>query len=294
MRKIQLICFGLLLTAGLFSCKQPDVGPSDDDILQTNKADIQSYALSKGFSGTMTASGVYVALTKPSGSTVSPAVGQEAEFSYKLYALTSGTSGVTDTFVDSTYATKSAYSTIIATDLGLTEGLLKLHEGDKAVILLPSTYAFGRNGAGNGVIPPNTPVRLDVTLKRTRTEDQQINEYLTANKLTPTEVTISGLRFIKTLDNPTGVQPTPTQTLAIRYSGRLLRANAPFDSTGSSTYSALVTSFVPGFAEGLSKLKVGEKATIVFPSRLGYGTTGYQIIPPYAPLRFDIELVSAQ
>ena len=253
------------------SCTKEDVGLTDDNILQNNKSNILSYAQSKGLSGSISASGVYVAITKPSSSSVSPAEGQEAEFNYRLYALSGNAPTVTDVFVDSSYATKSAYNTIIATDLGITEGLLKMHEGDQAAILLPSVYAFGRTGAGNGVIPPNTPIRLNVTLKRTRTEDQQINEYLTANKLTPTEVTISGLRFIKTLDNPTGVKPTPTQTLAIKYNGRLLRAASAFDSTGNNTYSGLVTNFVPGFAEGLSKLKVGEKATIVFPSKIGYG-----------------------
>ena len=296
MRKFQLSILALLLAGGLTSCNKQDVVPTDESILQTNKDDIQSYASSKGLMGTLTSTGVYYALTKPGSSSVAPENGQEIEFNYKLYALSRavGTSVVTDKFVDSSYATKSTYTTLVATNPGLTEGLLKMHEGDQAAIILPSLYAFGTKGSDNGVVPPNAPVRLDVTLKRARSEDQQINEYLTANKLTPTEVTISGLRFIKTLANSSGIAPTPTQTLTIKYRGQLLRSSSAFDSTGTGTYSGLVTQFVPGFSEGLSKLKIGEKATIVFPSKIGYGPTGYQVIPPYAPMRFDIELVSAQ
>jgi FKBP-type peptidyl-prolyl cis-trans isomerase len=294
MRNLPVFMAGLLLMGGLSSCQKEDIGLTDDQILETNKADILSYAAAKGLAGSMTSTGVYYALTKSSGSTVTPAYGQEVEFNYKLYLLSrNSANAVVDTFVDSTYATKSSYIYLVDNTAGLTEGLLKMKEGDQSAILLPSVYAFGRTGAGNGVIPANSAVRLDVKLKRTRTEDQQIDEYLTANQLTPTEVTTSGVRFVRTLQT-TGAATTPTQTLTIKYKGKLLRSTSAFDSTGTGTYSAVASQFVPGFAEGLAKLRVGEKATIVFPSRLGYGSTGYQIIPAYAPLRFDIELISAQ
>lgn len=300
MRNIHFFLFSVLVIGGLATCKQKDVGPSDDAIFATNKADIQTYATSKGLSGTFTTSGIYYAPTKPGSSTVSPTEGLEAEYNYTLYTLITGGATITDRYVDSTYTTKSAYLTIAPsqslnpTAQGLTIGLQQMHVGEQGVILLPSYYGLGRGGSDNGLIPPNAPLRLNATLKQVRTEEQQIDQYLTANKLTPTEITTSGLRYIKTLDNPTGVTPTPTQRLTIRYNGRLLRSASAFDSTGTGTYSSLVTDFVPGFAEGLSKLKVGEKATIVFPSKVGYGVKGGGPIPPYAPLRFDIELVSAQ
>lgn len=287
---------GTLLLGTMVACQKEDIGLTDESILQSNKDDILSYAGSKGLSGTMSNSGVYYALIKPGSSTVSPANGMEVEFNYTLYLLSRNSTSnvVVDTFIDSSYASKSNYSYIVASNPGLTEGLLRMHEGDQAAIILPSIFAFGRTGTDNGVIPPNAPVRLDVTLKRARTEDQQINEYLTANKLTPTEVTTSGLRFIKTLDNPTGASPTANQTLIVKYKGKLLRSVSAFDSTGTGTYPTTIGKSIAGFDEGLTKLKVGEKATIIFPSKIGYGANGNQKIPPYAPMRFDIELVSVQ
>lgn len=300
MRTLPVLFVGLLFIGGLISCKTPDVGLNDDAIFESNKADIQRYATTKGLSGTFTTAGVYYAQTRPSSSTVVPTEGLEAEYSYTLYALSSDGTTVTDKFIDSTFATKSNYLVIAPsqqaapTVQGLTIGLQQMRVGEQGVIMLPSYYGLGREGSSNGLVPANAPLRLNTTLKQVRTEKEQIDQYLTANKLTPTEVTPSGLRYIKTLNNPTGVAPTPTQRLTIKYNGRLLRSASAFDSTGTGTYTGLVSGFVPGFAEGLAKLKTGEKATIIFPSNIGYGATGTGPISPYAPLRFDIELISAQ
>ncbi|SFE19047.1 FKBP-type peptidyl-prolyl cis-trans isomerase [Spirosoma endophyticum] len=296
MHKLQSFIFGALLLSTMAACHTDDVGLTDQEIFQSDEADILNYATTKGLSGTLTSTGVYYVSTKPGSSSVSPANGLEVEYNSTFYALSrsSSTTAVTERFVDSTYATKSSYSYIVATNPGITEGLLRMHEGEQATILLPSIYAFGRTGTTNGAVPPNTPVRVDVTLKRVRTEDQQINEYLTANKLTPSEVSTTGLRIVKTVTNSTGATPASGQTLVIRYKGKLLRSASAFDSTGTGTYSGALGNFVPGFSEGLAKLKVGEQAIIVFPSRLGYGSDGRSVIPPYAPLRFDIELVSVQ
>lgn len=296
MRKLSLSIFGLLLIGGLASCKSSDVSPNDDTILQSNEADIQTYATSKGLSGTMTTTGTYFALTKAGAGLVTPANGEEVEFNYSIYALarSANNATVTDSFVDSTYSTKSNYAYLVSTNPGLTEGLLRMHEGDQAVVLLPSAYAFGSTGSSDGKVPANAPVRINVSLKRIRSEDVQINEYMTANKLTPTEVTLTGLRFIKTLENSTGNTPTANQTLVLKYKGKLLRTVSAFDSTGTGTYSTTLGRSIPGFDEGVAKLRVGEKATLIMPSKIGYGSTGNGTIPPYAPLRFDIELVSAQ
>ncbi|GAB4041675.1 FKBP-type peptidyl-prolyl cis-trans isomerase [Spirosoma jeollabukense] len=309
MHKLQSFIFGALLLGTMAACHTDDVGLTDQEIFQSDEADILNYATTKGLSGTLTPNGVYYVSTKPSTSSVSPANGLEVEYNSTFYALSrsSSTTAVTERFVDSTYATKSSYTYIVATNPGITEGLLRMHEGEQATILLPSIYAFGRTGTNNGTIPPNTPVRIDVTLKRVRTENQQIDEYMTANKLTPSEVTSTGLRVIRTVTNSAGALPTSTQTLILKYRGQLIRATSllgagtAFDSTGTTgTYPTTIGKNVPGFDEGIAKLRVGEKATLIFPSILGYGAkgatdnVGRQIIPSYAPLRFDVELVSVQ
>ena len=49
---------------------------------------------------------------------------------------------------------------------------------------------------------------------------------------------------------------------------------------------------IPGLEEGLSKLGLGDKATVFIPSNLGYGENGAGTdIPPNANIIFEIELI---
>lgn len=47
---------------------------------------------------------------------------------------------------------------------GFIEGLEKLSFGDRALIFIPANLAYGEGGAGNGLIPPNTPLIFEITL----------------------------------------------------------------------------------------------------------------------------------
>lgn len=50
---------------------------------------------------------------------------------------------------------------------------------------------------------------------------------------------------------------------------------------------------IPGFVEGVSKLKFGEKAVFFIPSNLGYGEQGAgDVVPPNANLIFEVELLN--
>lgn len=47
---------------------------------------------------------------------------------------------------------------------GFIEGLEKLSIGDRALLFIPANLAYGEGGAGNGLIPPNTPLIFDITI----------------------------------------------------------------------------------------------------------------------------------
>ena len=54
----------------------------------------------------------------------------------------------------------------------------------------------------------------------------------------------------------------------------------------------LFSYFVDGFAYGLKNMHADEKASFAFGHNLGYGSTGSgNMIPVYAAIRFDVELV---
>lgn len=123
-------------------------------------------------------------------------------------------------------------------------------------------------------------------------ENQKIEEYITAKKLTVTEKTATGLRFILTKANPSGAKVTKGQYVTVNYAGRFL-SDKQFDS-GNFPFYVGTGGSVAGFDEGVGKMRVGEKATLIFPSNLGYGTKGQSSIPGYSPLVFDIEVISAK
>jgi FKBP-type peptidyl-prolyl cis-trans isomerase len=47
---------------------------------------------------------------------------------------------------------------------GWTEALQLMHEGDEWELVIPSGLAYGKRGAGNGVIPPDQTLIFDVAL----------------------------------------------------------------------------------------------------------------------------------
>jgi FKBP-type peptidyl-prolyl cis-trans isomerase FklB len=51
---------------------------------------------------------------------------------------------------------------------------------------------------------------------------------------------------------------------------------------------------IPGFEFAISMMHPGEKATVIFPSRLGYGTQSSGPIPANSPLIFELDLVQVK
>lgn len=49
---------------------------------------------------------------------------------------------------------------------GFNEALLKMREGGRYRIEVPANLAYGAAGAGDGVVPPNTDLTFDVTIRQ--------------------------------------------------------------------------------------------------------------------------------
>ncbi|GAB4011837.1 hypothetical protein GCM10028808_26380 [Spirosoma migulaei] len=327
MSKLQLLIFSVLLLGGGASCTSEDVSADTTKAAtyKSNIADIDTYIASQTWTVKPTSvtsnSGLYFALTKPSTSTVSPQEGQELEFIYTLSILTS-TTATSSSATSTTVVTAKVVDTVYAKNpifipykkgilkAGLEEGLLKMHEGEQAVLLMPSLIGYGDVLSSDGLVPANSPLRFDVTLNRARTEDQQMDEYAASNSLNLTQKTSTGLRFFLTTPS-TSVDSVKTalgkaQTVTIRYAAKQLHAKTVvrFDTVSSASLTSTnLTNLVAGFAEGIVKLKVGDKATFLMPSSLGYKDAGvvdksttpavYKV-SPYAPLRYDVEVLSVK
>jgi cyclophilin family peptidyl-prolyl cis-trans isomerase len=122
--------------------------------------------------------------------------------------------------------------------------------------------------------------------------------------------TPSGFKF-NIIQKSSKDKPKDGETIYIEYSG-FLEDGTLFDTSDPNVakqfgkydeqrdmehgYSALPyvmgsNRMIPGFIEGLGKLKVGEKAIFYIPFNLGYGEQGAgDVIPPNANLIFEVEV----
>lgn len=190
---------------------------------------------------------------------------------------------------------------------GMLAGIIVGREGEKLTLLVPSYYDNGRYGSLT--LPQYSPIRYDMQILSVRTEDEQIQAYLAANKITVTDTATGGIRIAKTLARPDSALIKAGETATIRYTGRLLtgtqfETNVPTAAAIASNPSSATTGLdvtvgqsavVPGWTLGLQRVRRGEKFFLIFPSSQGYGSTGSQngavTIPPFAPLAFEMEVL---
>ena len=109
--------------------------------------------------------------------------------------------------------------------------------------------------------------------------------------------TASGLRY-KILQKGDGKKAEKGQMVSVHYKGQLADGTV-FDSSYKRNqpldFQVGVGQVIPGWDEGICLLQVGDKARLVIPSDLAYGSAGAGgVIPPNATLVFDVELMGVK
>ncbi|PIE49078.1 MAG: peptidylprolyl isomerase [Flavobacteriales bacterium] len=129
--------------------------------------------------------------------------------------------------------------------------------------------------------------------KRIAAEKEKSAKLLDAVSTGFTE-TESGLRYqIQKKGN--GKKAEKGKRISVHYKGQLLDGTV-FDSSFKRNqpidFNLGVGQVIQGWDEGIQLLKEGDKARLVIPSNLAYGSRGAGgVIPPNAPLIFDVELL---
>ena len=104
--------------------------------------------------------------------------------------------------------------------------------------------------------------------------------------------TPSGLQY-QVLREGNGKRPTAKDTVKCHYEGFLIDGTV-FDSSVQRGEPATfgLQQVIAGWTEGLQLMQEGGKYRFFIPYRLAYGEGGAgQLIPPYAALIFDVELI---
>ena len=105
----------------------------------------------------------------------------------------------------------------------------------------------------------------------------------------------SGLQYT-VLKNAEGPKPTAADSVKCHYEGKLIDGTI-FDSSIKRGEPAVfpLNGVIRGWTEGLQLMSVGSKFRFFIPYDLAYGANGAGgLIPPYAALIFDVELLSIE
>ncbi|MCF0051230.1 FKBP-type peptidyl-prolyl cis-trans isomerase [Dyadobacter sp. LJ53] len=285
MKRINLsliIVFALLI--GLSGCMDKD-NTDDTAKVKENEVAIENYLKtdSLGSKAIRDSSGLYYIIRKANPNGQLAKRGDAATIKYTGYLL-DGTKVVSST-VDS----KTTFTFPVEGYLfwgGIERGIFLMKTGEKATFFLPFYLASGNSDKVN--IPAYSPIRLEVEFIQTRSEVQQIDEFIAKKGYTNVERTSDNLLIIRT-NKVTGDTIKAGMAVSVKYVGRLLD-DTKFDE-GTSSFTTSSAGTIPGFDRALRKLRRTEKAIIVFPSSLGYGKSGRDKILPYAPLQFEIEVL---
>ena len=111
-----------------------------------------------------------------------------------------------------------------------------------------------------------------------------------------TITTASGLQYI-IWKKGDGAQPENGDKVSVHYAGRLLDGS-PFDDSykrGKPFEFPLGGGrVIKGWDEGIAFLNVGDSATLIIPSELGYGAADRPTIPANSTLIFDVQLMDVK
>lgn len=106
--------------------------------------------------------------------------------------------------------------------------------------------------------------------------------------MTPTQHS-SGM-YYQIVNPGTGVNPTTSSTVTVKYTGKFADGNT-FDQN-TTGYTNVLNQLILGWQIGLPLIKKGGVIRLIIPSSYGYGCSANGPIPAYSILYFEIELVN--
>lgn len=131
------------------------------------------------------------------------------------------------------------------------------------------------------------------TDKLVSSEALAMQDYATANGISVTTHP-SGVMY-QVISPGSGMNPTGTSRIFVKYTGKLISNGNVFDSQADHTQTGwFLNTLIPGWQVGIPLISEGGVIKLIVPSSLAYGCRGFATIPQDAILYFEIELVDVQ
>ena len=281
---------------------QANVEKMKESMKMEAKRALDEYVVNNNINVTPEPSGVYI-IPIEKGKGRCPVKGEKVELDFSATLLNGQPVG-------STFDSPEKFSFVLGegyTIQGWEEIVPKMHLGDRVKAIIPFDMAYGEHSVGE--IPAYANLVYDIKLLKITTaaelqaeaeralkalkeeSERAFFDYLKVNNIT--DYTASGLFFAKSLVTE-GAQPQKGQTARIKFDASYLDGTPLGDSEQLGGQYDLVIGegkVLKGLEEGVSLMRVGEKARFVLPYTLAYGANPYGNIPAYSNLVFDVELL---
>lgn len=189
------------------------------------------------------------------------------------------------------------------------EGLEGHTIGSRVAVAASATDAFGEQGNPQLGIGNKDSILVIVDLMGMYEEPKPVDAprskqpKVVEEKGKPVALDFSGLdkpeadgELLRTvLEEGDGKALTPDSTITANYLGMVYGGKKPFDESYSKQPAEFaLTQVVPGWAYGLSGLKVGSRVLLTIPPELGYGSQEQPGIPADSTLYFVVDIISAK
>lgn len=169
--------------------------------------------------------------------------------------------------------------------LGWQTGLKEIGVGGVCTLILPPDLAFGDQVIEG--IPQKSTLVFEITLKGIFSATT-VEGYIDRNSLS-TIVLDKGVQIV-IIEQGNDKKPTANTEVRVNYKGKLTN-ELVFDQGDDISFN--LSDLIEGWQIGLQEIGEGGKCILIIPSESGYGTAGAGngVIPPNAPLVFEIDLI---
>jgi len=291
----------LFLPVLLHSCKEDN----DQELRDQEMRLLQQYIEDNNITQEPTASGLYYIEIEEGTGTI-PGQQHVVDFNYTTELINGTIIWTSDKELaeeNSVYSEDILYGPIrlLMEELGVPgvyEGLLKMKEGGKATMIVPSDI----NGYGSATIGASGPYSTHIyTIELINAFDDpeafqeiQIANYLDTLDYDSLSLTITDSDLYYIEDEPgEGELIKDPDNIEVWYTGSFLDGRV-FDSNIGGTALPITMpadGYIDAWDEALRLMRPGTQARIIVPYQLGYGENGYGKIPRYKTLVFDLEII---